>query len=659
MRRRWDLLVLAFGVLFVLVLAVSFRPGRRPARSVSHETLPRVAPAEEAGQPTTVLKGFDYTETVRGQPLFRIQSERTVGFGAAAGFIPNVYVLEKVLLTLYPEQGAGVAVRSDRAEYDQRTKSARLMGNVRWTDDRGALGETERMEFNPSSRTLTAPEKIHLARGTFGLDARSGHYDAEQRTLFLDGPIRGSGTGQETGGLTSLVADAASYRREQSVVELSGSVEGKSKAGDTIYCDRFVLKLDREGRQLEWSRAEGRVHGVLASPPTAQAAKDSRRVPRRYTGDSATFALGSDGALRTISLSGSPATVVEPGRSVRAGTIDLYLQAGRIVSADAKGNVAIDADKSRAQSDQAKLAFTPEGDVETLELAHRVRMEGEGRSARADKAVNLPNQGQWVLTGGANDSATVDSGGSRISASRIEIDEKRHNLRAEGGARAVFLPGDSAHARAPAIMGDPSRPTYGKAARITLDEASKVATLSGGATLWQDASSLSGDDMTLNDQERSIVAVGHTRTVIVPRKREAQTPERESSVVVARRASYREGESTAQFEGDVRVDRGSSQASGRQAVAVFGKDRDVERVEVSGEVSLSDPAQGRSGRADRAVDFSREGRTVLEGSPAWVVDGQGNRVSGAVLTITDRGRRVEVTAPDGGKTETTHRTRNP
>jgi lipopolysaccharide export system protein LptA len=288
-----------------------------------------------------------------------------------------------------------------------------------------------------------------------------------------------------------------------------------------------------------------------------------------------------------------------------------------------------------------------------------VRMEGEGRSARADKAVNLPNQGQWVLTGGANDSATVDSGGSRISASRIEIDEKRHNLRAEGGARAVFLPGDSAHARAPAIMGDPSRPTYGKAARITLDEASKVATLSGGATLWQDASSLSGDDMTLNDQERSIVAVGHTRTVIVPRKREGQTPERESSVVVARRASYREAESTAQFEGEVRVDRGSSQASGRQAVAVFGKDRDVERVEVSGEVALSDPAQGRSGRADRAVDFSREGRTVLEGSPAWVVDGQGNRVSGAVLTITDRGRRVEVTAPDGGKTETTHRTRNP
>jgi hypothetical protein len=48
----------------------------------------------------TVSKGFDYTETVGGKPIFRIQSERTVGFGAAAGLVPNVYALEQVALTL-------------------------------------------------------------------------------------------------------------------------------------------------------------------------------------------------------------------------------------------------------------------------------------------------------------------------------------------------------------------------------------------------------------------------------------------------------------------------------------------------------------------------------------------------------------------------------
>ena len=48
---------------------------------------------------------------------------------------------------------------------------------------------------------------------------------------------------------------------------------------------------------------------------------------------------------------------------------------------------------------------------------------------------------------------------------------------------------------------------------------------------------------------------------------------------------------------------------------------------------------------------------MLWGSPARVTDAGGNQVAGAILTITDRGRSVEITAPEGGKTETIHRTR--
>ena len=69
----------------------------------------------------TVSKGFDYTETVNGKPLFRIQSERTVGFGPAAGLVPNAYALEQVSLTLYPEQGQPVTVHAEKAQYDRRT----------------------------------------------------------------------------------------------------------------------------------------------------------------------------------------------------------------------------------------------------------------------------------------------------------------------------------------------------------------------------------------------------------------------------------------------------------------------------------------------------------------------------------------------------------
>ena len=263
-----------------------------------------------------------------------------------------------------------------------------------------------------------------------------------------------------------------------------------------------------------------------------------------------------------------------------------------------------------------------------------------------------------LAMGKAGGSATVESEGSRVSAAKIELDKTRRTLDAQGNARAVFVPGKTQ--RAPTLVGDSSRPTYGKSARIVVDDTSRVATLSGGATLWQGASSLFGDDITLNDAERTLVAVGHTRTVIAPEPAPAETrpaADRSPTVVTARRLIYREAEGTALFEGEIAVTRGARRAAAQKATAILGKDRKIERVELTGDVSIADATAGRTGKAERAVDWPPQDRTVLEGSPAWVTDAEGNRVSGATLTITEGGRRVEVTAPDGGKTETIHKTK--
>jgi lipopolysaccharide export system protein LptA len=307
-----------------------------------------------------------------------------------------------------------------------------------------------------------------------------------------------------------------------------------------------------------------------------------------------------------------------------------------------------------------------------MQLSGGVRMEGEERIGRADEATDLAERGVWILTG-SQASTSVESGGSRISAKRIEIDEKKRVLAAETEARVIFTPkAAGAGAKpgggpAPTLVGDPSLPTFGKAQKIVLDDSSHVATLTGGATLWQEASSLSGDAITLNDAVRSLVAVGHTRTVLVPAPSANKPKSGETTgptdpagptVVTAHRVLYREAESRVVFEQSVTMTRNGFRASADTATAMLGSDRKIERVELTGAVSLADATTGRSGRAERAIDFPREGKTILEGAPAWVTDAQGDRVAGAVLTITDRGRRVEVTAPVGGKTETIYRTRS-
>ncbi len=655
-RRRLEIAVLAFGAVFLAVVVYSFRPGRRPS-SRPADTAAGAPDSEEAGQAMTVSKGFDYTETVGGKPLFRIQSERTVGFGPAAGLVPNAYVLEQVSLTLYPEAGAPLTVHAEKAQYDRRTNESVLTGNVRWSDDKGALGETSRVEFHPSSHELIAPASIHFTRGTFDVHARSGRYDLRRRELTLAGPVEGSGTGEGSEGLTHIHADSAAYRRDEGLIELLGKVSANSRSGDRVAADRMVLKSEQEGKSFEWARAEGNVHGVLVSAGAGSLAPAGER---RYSGESAALLFGNDGRVRSLSLSGGPAHVEEKDRKVDAGTIDVAFDKGRAVSALARGNVRLESPQDHAECASASLAFAASGEVETVELSGAVRMQGEGRSARAERAVEVPARGVWILTGGEGGSATAESEGSRVSATRIEMDRTRRTLLAEGNARAVFVPADTkskAKPKVPGLVGDSSRPTFGKSARMVFDDASRVATLTGGATLWQGASSLYGDDVTLNDAERTLVAVGHTRTVVSPEGPPPRGAERGLSVVTAARVIYREAESTALFDGDVSVTRGGWRGTATRATALFGADRKIERVEMSGNVSLADLAAGRFGKADKAVDWPQKDRTVLTGSPAIVTDAEGNRVSGATLTITEGGRTVEVTAPDGGKTETVHKTR--
>ncbi|MEO8188937.1 MAG: LptA/OstA family protein [Acidobacteriota bacterium] len=720
-RRAVEAAVLTFGALFVAFLVYSFRPGRRPA--AGHPSKQEVPPSEEAGQATTVLKGFDYTETLRGKPLFHIQSERTVGFGAAAGLLPNLYALEKVALTVYPETGAPVTVHSEKATYDQRTNAARLKGNVRWIDGRGALGETAEVEFRPAARELVAPGALRVTRGTFVLEARSGIYDVAHREARLEGPVRGSGTGDGSGGLSALAADRAVYKRDEATVELSGNVSGQSTGGNRISSDRLVLKTSEEGRGFDWARAEGHVQGTIESAPLASPGAAGKRGRQSYAGERGGLLFAPDGSVRSLALSGSPASVdeqpgpgVPAGRKLRASSIDVTFEGGQARSARAQGAVRVETAASHGESDQAAMTLLPTGEVQTLELSGSVKMSGEGRSGTADRAVQVADRDVWVLTGGPGRSATVDGDGSRVSAARIEIDQKHKGVRAEGGARAVLVPRQSG-GRLATPVGDSTRPTFGKADRMTFDDATRVATLSGNATLWQEGSSVFGNDITVNDTERSLVAVGNTRTVFSPadarkpagapapagasgtaaatgavkpgaRAAAASERDRHPSVVTARRLVYREVPgarldpgaapsvsptasaapagaataaalpATASFDGSVVVTSGPWHASANTAVAYIGPDRRIERVEMNGDVSFRDAAEGRSGRASKATDWPLEGRTVLEGAPAVVLDREGNRVAGATLTIAKRGGSVEVTAPEGGRTETIHRTRS-
>jgi len=662
-RRGLELFLVLFGAAFLGVVVFSFRPGSR-LRSRGLPSAAHVPSPRDAGPPTAFSSGFDFTESVRGRPLFRIQAKATAGFGGAAaatGTGPDVYAGEGVTLTLYPEDGPPVTVESDRAEYDSRSRDAALSGNVRWRDDKGSIAETEKVVFRPAARALDMPAPLHFSRAGFDLKARSGRFDVERKVLALDGPIDGSGGAEGRGPLSTLHAATGLYRKEEGVIELSGGVTASSGQGDELASDRLALKTEDPGGRLAWARAIGSVHGVVG----AERLPGGKGEGRPYSGDDAAFFFDANGVLTSLTLTGSPASAEEPDRKVTARTIELQFAHGRALAAKARGQVEVASGAQTATADTGDLSFSEDGRISGVALAGQVRLRGPGRSGSAERAVQVADRNTWVLTGDARTSAVVEQDGSKVSAPRIEIDDRTHLVRAEGGGvRAVLAPAGDERANA-TLVGDRSRPTYGKAERMVLDQSARTATLSGGAALWQGASSLFGRDITLNDAERSVVATGQARAVLAPDPAAKRPDQKSPTVLMAGRLIYREGQKTGEtpaegevsLEGDVSAVQGPRRASANAGTVTLGADRRVQKIDLKGAVRMSDAAAARSGEAEHATDFPIEGRTILEGNPARVTDRDGSRVAGAILTITDQGRRVEVTAPAGGETQTIHPTR--
>ncbi len=648
--RRSELVVLAGGLTFVLLLVWSFRAARRPATGRLLRE-PPAATSDSTGEATTLLDGFDFTETVGGKPLLRIKAARTVGYGPGAGLAPDLYAGENVTLTVYPDDGAPVTVNAERGDYDERTRESKLQGNVRWSDAEGSLAETDEVRFHPSAHVLEAPHPVHFTQGSIDLVAPSARYDLRDRGVRLAGPISGSASGEDAGGLSKLTAREGLFRRDQGLLELQ-MADGESRSGDRFAADHVTVKTGASGGRAEWIRGEGNVRGVLASEPPA----GSPRVDRRYAADQSLLALDSAGKTRSLTFSGAPAILSEPRQRLTARQIDITFVDGRAVSARASGGLRLEGENGRAEAAQGSLGIAPDGSARNIVLEGEVQVEADGRKGEAARAVEIEAPGVWVLTGDSGRSARAESAGSRLSADRIKVDRAHGIVVGEGRARAIFSPDPKGKTRTATFVGDPKRPTYGRADRISLDESGQNATLSGGASLWQGNSALFADDITLSDSDRSVTAVQNVRAVITPQ----QTPksgERAPSVVTAKRLVYHETDRSGRFEGGVVVTRGANwRATGGESTAWLDKDGGVDCMEISGNVDLEDHTVGRTAKAEKALDYPRQGKTLLWGSPARVTDASGNKVAGAILTILDRGRSVEITAPEGGKTETIHRT---
>ena len=652
---RLQRILLAAAAALALVLAATFRRVPRPPREAPPSAAATEGPAG-VGQPTTLLSGFDYSETIAGRTRFSVHADRTVGFAAGAGLPSTWYGLERVVLTIFSPKGEPLTVRSDAADYDPRTRAMHLKGTVVATDRQGTAVRAALVRFDPEQNVLAIPGPLEFSRGALSGRAASGSYGTQRRVLTLTGPVTAAGA--PGAAFDSLAADGAEYRVDDARVTFSGSVRA-ARGGDSLACDTLAVNLAADGR-VESAVASGNASGTFAS---GAARGTWKAAEGRSTFD-------AQGALAAVALTGRPALVTappsagQPERRLLAPAIALAFRGGRAVSADARGGVRLERTVAGANGapllewiagDTARAQFGADGALAAARFDGHVAGSTAQGSAKSPAASYSAATGLTSFFGSASEDAELLSARGRVLGRQVDLDERRNAVTAAGDARAILLPGPG-RTSAPSFTASSKAPTRARADRIVLDDRARTAELTGSAALWQEDDSLMADRIVLRDADRTADAAGSVRVAGRTAKADAGARGEERIAVSAKTMHWSDAQHTAVFEGDVAARRGAQTAHGRRGECRMDAGGRVERTVLEGDVTFEDRATGRRGSGTRAVDDPKSGVTNLAGEPAVAQDAQGNRVQGAVLTFRKESGSVEVKAKEGGRVESVYQT---
>lgn len=646
--------LLALAAVLGAVLAVTFRRVPRPSRESSPPAAAANGP-EGTGKPTTLLSGFDYSESQGGRTRFTVHADRTVGFAQGAGQPSTWYRLEKVVLSLLSDRGDPLVVRSDAAEYDPRTRAMHLTGNVVARDPQGTEVRSALVRFDPAGNRLVMPAEVSFRRGAVAGRAASAVYETVRRVLTLSGPVTAAGTGPGAP-FDTLRADAGQYRSAEGEISLSGRVESV-RGPDTLACDVLTAHVLEDNR-VDRAAARGNVSGTLVSTGGRG----------RYRAERAIAAFGVGGKISGVDLAGTPASIVIPADGARperrliAPAIRLGFSGDRLSTADARERPRLERDAVRAgipfaesiTGDAARATFAPDGSLSAMRFDGNVlgvTVQGSSTSpvasyAAADDLITLS------AAGGRD--AELDGDRGKVLGRSIEIAGRTGIVTATGEARIFLRPGPG-NAAVPSFIATSRKPTRGKARRIVLDDRARTASLEGDAALWQDDDALLADAIALADADKSARARGNVR--IAGRSAQAGAADPGRSTVTSERLRYSDSEKVAIFEENVVASRGTQTARGDRAECRFDSAGRVDRTILDGHVTIEDSATGRRGSGARAVDEPKAGTTNLAGNPAVAHDAQGNVVKGAVLTFRKESGSVEVKAGEGGRIESIYQTR--
>ena len=652
-RRVIRYVLAAFAVGFAVWLGVQLRQRSTVPGVIDPRTDPN-AVVESSGGLITRTSGEARDMDVQHKRLRTYPDGRTVFEGV------------KVTVPERPDR-RGFTITGDEAEVTKDNAQVRVAGNVVLRTSDGLTMKGGEGTYDSADGIIRIPGLVTFTKGTTTGSSIGATYDNTRDVLWMleraaiDVPRNSDGQVE-----THMRAGSAGFARAERYIRLQDAAsverEGQTLKGDAITVfmqpaadivelielrgqSSVALPAPQQLQQLTASdinlayQPDGRTmrQVTLAERASVQFRGQGAGPGRRLAAALIDMQLDADGATMTgltaqqaVELS-VPQAAATPARVIKGDALTGVGQPGRgITGANFTQNVSFRETRPAARG-QAALDRTIT--AETLELQTKgaldaidratftgtVAVTDTGRTADAPRLVYRTESGDITLSAeGTAQTARVDDARGSVQARIINILGGGDDVTAETDVRSVLKGGDGATARPGMFRDDqPVNVTAGKLGRRT-----RKAVYTGDAQIWQGATSIKGDTITMDEDSGNLLAVGKVRTVMELEEQDAATGKSARNVTTgtSNELEYQDKERKAILREAARLvsTRDGDLRGNRLEMFLLESGRELERLEAYEAVTLQTATRHATGT--RLTYFTKDGRYVMGGAPVVVLE---------------------------------------
>ena len=653
-RRILRVALAAFAVGFAVWLGLQLR-GRSlaPGEAADPRTDPN-AVVESSGGLITRTRGEARDMDLQHKGLRTYPDGRTV-FRAVTVTVPA------------REDRRGFTIRGDEAEVTKDNAQVRLTGNLKLDTTDGLSMTGPEATYDTTDGIIRIPGDVKFVKERMRGSSIGATYDNTRDVLWMLEQARIDVERDPQGqGETHMTAGSAGFARADRYIRLQDAAS-VTREGQTLRGDSVTVFMQPTADIVELIELRGSSSAALPAPHQLQAMQatdinlayqpDGRTLRQATLAEHASVQFRGQGggtgrrlaaALIDMQLDADGSTMTglnaqenvqltvpqagaTPARTITGGTLNGTGQPGRgITGATFAPTVTFRETRPAARGQAAmdrtitadSLDLQTSGNLDEIDRAGfngNVTVTDAQRTASAPRLVYRTGSGDITLSAeGTSSFARIDDTRGSVQARIINIIGGGDDVLAETDVRSVLQGGDTGTAR-PGMFRD-DQPVNVTGAK--LERKAQQAVYSGDAQIWQGATSIKGDTITLDEGSGNLFAVGKVRTVMELEESDAATgkPTRSVTTGTANELDFQDKERKAVLRTAARLvsTRDGDLRGNRIEMFLLEGGRELERLEAYDAVTLQTPTRHATGT--RLTYFTRDGRYVMGGQPVVVLE---------------------------------------